>query len=143
VAGLGSSPRSVAPFASLGGCTSGTGTLDVISHDAYECRKSWNCSPPSAWREAAFTACAFVDVADLIGRDWILAPDTPEQVTAVDAVRANSRATTTCSASRLHRGLSRSPEHDGSAVSLQPVNSGTGDQVSSEFEWDWVLHSLE
>jgi hypothetical protein len=34
--------------------------------------------------------------------------------------------------------------HDGSAVSLQPVNSGPGgDQVSSEFEWDWVLHSLE
>ncbi|MGW1344255.1 helix-turn-helix domain-containing protein [Kribbella sp. NPDC002412] len=29
-----------------------------------------------------------VDVADLIGRDWILAPDAPEQVTAVDAVRS-------------------------------------------------------
>ncbi|MET9269377.1 helix-turn-helix transcriptional regulator [Kribbella sp. NPDC003557] len=29
-----------------------------------------------------------IDVADLIGRDWVLAPDAPEQVTAVDAVRS-------------------------------------------------------
>jgi len=29
-----------------------------------------------------------VDVADLIGRDWVLAPDAPQQVTAVDAVRS-------------------------------------------------------
>lgn len=29
-----------------------------------------------------------IDVADLIGRDWILAPDAPEQLTAVDAVRS-------------------------------------------------------
>ncbi|TDW76416.1 helix-turn-helix domain-containing protein [Kribbella pratensis] len=29
-----------------------------------------------------------IDVADLIGRDWVLAPDAPEHVTAVDAVRS-------------------------------------------------------
>ena len=29
-----------------------------------------------------------IDVADLIGRDWVLAPDAPEHVTAVDEVRS-------------------------------------------------------
>lgn len=42
-----------------------------------------------------------------------------------------------------HAGVRIVNPHDGSTLVLQPVSSGTGDQVSNRFDWDWVLHSLK
>jgi phosphopantothenoylcysteine synthetase/decarboxylase len=33
--------------------------------------------------------------------------------------------------------------HDGSTVSVSPLESGTGDRVASNFRWDWVLARLD
>ncbi|MEV0290997.1 flavoprotein [Kribbella sp. NPDC050820] len=33
--------------------------------------------------------------------------------------------------------------HDGSPSSVRPLESGTGDQVSSDFQWAWILPSLD
>jgi hypothetical protein len=33
--------------------------------------------------------------------------------------------------------------HDGSPSSLEPITSGTGEQVANDFQWDWVLRRLE
>ena len=33
--------------------------------------------------------------------------------------------------------------HDGSSSALQPLDSGTGNQVSEAFQWNWVLRFLD
>ncbi|ONI67449.1 hypothetical protein BWI15_30455 [Kribbella sp. ALI-6-A] len=33
--------------------------------------------------------------------------------------------------------------HDGSTTSVDPLESGTGDQVATNFRWQWVLNQLE
>ncbi|GAB2553189.1 flavoprotein [Kribbella endophytica] len=41
-----------------------------------------------------------------------------------------------------YAGVTIVDPHTGSSSSLNPVRSGTGDQVSSAFRWDWVMHML-
>ncbi|WP_427888640.1 flavoprotein [Kribbella sp. GL6] len=41
-----------------------------------------------------------------------------------------------------YAGVAVVDPHDGSAVSLEPITSGTGDAVTQAFEWDWALDRL-
>ena len=42
-----------------------------------------------------------------------------------------------------YAGIGIVDPHDGSAISLQSLESGTGERVATEFRWDWALTPLE
>ncbi|TDW91098.1 flavoprotein [Kribbella sp. VKM Ac-2566] len=42
-----------------------------------------------------------------------------------------------------YAGVGICDPHNGSATSLRPLESGTGDQVAGDFRWDWVFTELE
>jgi hypothetical protein len=42
-----------------------------------------------------------------------------------------------------YAGVTIADPHNGSLVSLQPVASGTGQQIATDFDWHWILSAFE
>jgi phosphopantothenoylcysteine synthetase/decarboxylase len=42
-----------------------------------------------------------------------------------------------------YAGVTVVDPHDGSLVSLEPVESGAGESLAESFDWNWVLRALQ
>jgi phosphopantothenoylcysteine synthetase/decarboxylase len=41
-----------------------------------------------------------------------------------------------------YAGVKLADPHDGATSSVEPLDSGTGDRVAADFEWEWVFNRL-
>ncbi|MFG1818799.1 hypothetical protein ACGFIF_33895 [Kribbella sp. NPDC049174] len=68
----------------------------------------------------------------------VLRPATEIDSESLPAIRAGLASL----AVLRYAGVHISDPHDGSINSLSPVESGSGEQVTDNFRWEWVLELL-